>query len=238
MPEPLVITLVFFFAVFTQSVAGFGLALVTMALLAAASDLLILVPLVALVAFTIELFVLARNRRGVNIKAVLRLWVASAVAIPIGVTLLKVVDSAVILDALGVVLVGYAIYALLDLHLPSLSHPRWALAFWFGSGLLSGMYNASGPPLVIYATCRRWTPLEFRGNIQGVFILNSFVVIASHLLSNNFTPPVFQAYAVALPGAVLGLVAGFALDRFIDPALFRRIVYVLLIVLGLRLLLG
>ena len=238
MPDPLLIALVFFFAVFTQSIAGFGLALVAMALLAAASDLLVIVPVVALVAFTIELFILARNRHGVNIKAVLRLWVASAIAIPIGVTLLKVVDSTVMLHALGLVLVVYAVYALLNLHLPSLSHPRWALGFGFASGLLSGMYNASGPPLVIYATCRRWTPLEFRGNIQGVFILNSFVVIASHLLSNNFTPPVFQAYAAALPGVVLGLAAGFTLDRFIDPALFRRIVYALLIVLGLRLLLG
>lgn len=238
MPDPLIIALVFFFAVFTQTVSGFGLALVAMALLAASSELLVIVPLVALVAFTIQLFILARNRHGVNIRAVLSLWMTSAIAIPIGVYLLKVVDSVLMLHLLGLVLIGYGLYALFNLRLPSLTSPRWALGFGFASGLLSGMYNASGPPLVIYATCRRWSPQEFRGNIQGVFVLNSLVVMTTHTLSHNFTPQVFQAYSFALPGIVLGLAAGFALDRFINPTLFRRIVYVLLVVLGLRLLLG
>jgi uncharacterized membrane protein YfcA len=238
MPDPLIIVLVFFFAVFTQTVAGFGVALVSTALLAGFSDLRVLVPLVALVAFTIELFILFRNRHGVNLSAIARLWVASAVAIPIGVFLLRYADTTFMLHLLGVVLVGYAVYALLNLHLPSLNNPRWALGFGFASGLLSGMYNASGPALVIYGTCRRWSPLEFRGNIQSVFILNSLIVVVAHLLSHNLTPVVFETYAVALPGVALGLGAGFALDRYINPTLFRRIVYVLLIALGLRLLLG
>lgn len=238
MADPLLIALVFFFAVFTHSVAGFGLALVAMAFLAGCSDLRVIVPMVALVGFTIELFILLRNRHGVNLGAVLRLWLASAMAAPLGVLLLNYADSTLMLHLLGLLLVGYAVYALLNLHLPPLTHPRWALGFGFASGLLSGMYNVGGPPLVIYGTCRQWSPLEFRGNIQGVFLLNSVIVLASHLLSRNVTPIVVQTYLAALPGVALGLVAGFALDRTIDAQVFRRIVYVLLVVLGGRLLLG
>lgn len=236
--DPVIIVLVFFFAVFTQTVAGFGLALVAMALLAGFSDLRVIVPMVALVSFTIQLFILFRNRRGLNVGAISRLWVASAIAIPIGVYLLKYTDSTLMLHLLGLVLVVYAVYALLNLHLPALENPRWAFGFGFAAGLLSGMYNTSGPALVIYATCRRWSPSEFRANIQAVFILNSCIALLSHLLNHNLTPVVLQTYAAALPGVALGLVAGFALDRFINPHVFRRIVYVLLIGLGLRLLLG
>lgn len=109
--------------------------------------------------------------------------------------------------------------------------------FGFVAGLLSGAYNTSGPPVVIYGNCRQWLPAEFKCNLQGFFLLNSAAVIATHALSGNFTRPVWQAYSLALPAIGLGLVAGFTLDKRIEPAVFRKIVLLLLIVLGVRLLL-
>jgi uncharacterized protein len=73
--------------------------------------------------------------------------------------------------------------------------------------------------------------------LQGFFLLNSAAVILTHALGGNFTRPVWQAYGLALPAIGLGLVAGFALDKRIEPAVFRKIVLLLLIVLGVKLLL-
>jgi len=61
------------------------------------------------------------------------------------------------------------------------------------------------------------------------------MVIGGHALSQNFTPPVWQDYLLALPAIGLGLWLGFRLDRYMNPALFRKIVLVLLVILGLRL---
>ena len=89
--------------------------------------------------------------------------------------------------------------------------------------------------MIVYADCNRWEPSEFKSNLQGFFIINSFVVMVSHLVVGNITPEVWRLFVVSLPAIGLGLVAGMTLDRWVKPAVFRRIVQVLLILMGLRL---
>jgi uncharacterized membrane protein YfcA len=163
---------------------------------------------------------------------------ASVVAVPLGVLAVRRLDGGLVLVVLGVVLAGYALYGLLDLRLPVLERPGWAYAAGFVGGLLGGAYNTSGPPVVIYGHCRRWPAAEFKGNLQGYFLVNSLVVLGSHALAGAFTSQVWRHWLVALPGLALGIAAGLLLDRRIDPLLFRRLVLILLLVLGLRLILG
>jgi uncharacterized protein len=235
MPPFLLIIAVVFLAIFTQSVAGFGLALIAMPLLVEGVGIELAAPLIALVGATAEGVILFRYRTALNWRAVGPLSLASLVGIPLGVYGLRYVDSAVIPVVLGVIILGYAVYALLALRLPAVQHQGWAYGFGFVAGILSGAYNTSGPPVVIYGNCRQWLPAEFKCNLQGFFLLNSAAVILTHALSGNFTRPVWTAYGVALPAIGLGLVMGFALDKWIEPAMFRKVVLLLLVVLGIRL---
>ncbi len=229
------IALIIFFAAFTQSVTGFGFALVavplTIELLGAQTS----APLIAVTALTSEAIMIFRYRHSINVRALARLSIASVIGIPIGVVLLQAADERLMMALLGLLVAGYAIYALLNLHLPQIQHPRWAYGFGFVSGLLSGAYNVGGPPVVIYGNCRRWEPLEFKSNLQGFFLVNSLTIIITHVLAQHYTSLVWQNYLAALPGLGLGLLAGFTFDRYIDPVLFRKIVLVLLIVLGINL---
>lgn len=52
------------------------------------------------------------------------------------------------------------------------------------------------------------------------------------------TASVWSNYLFALPAIVLGIFVGLKIDRRINPIVFRKIVLVLLIVMGLRLILG
>jgi uncharacterized membrane protein YfcA len=194
-------------------------------------------PLIALVAATCEITLLIRYRHAFNLRAVGRLALASLVGIPLGVYGVRWLDGDVILLALGLILLGYAAYALITPRLPRLSHWAWPYGFGFVAGLLSGAYNTSGPPVVIYGNCRDWSPAEFKGNLQGFFLLNSGAILATHAVGGHFTETIWRAYALALPFVVLAFLAAFALDRHIDPVRFRRIVLVVLIALGLRLVL-
>jgi uncharacterized membrane protein YfcA len=229
--------LAIFLAVFTQSLAGFGSALIAMALLPGIVGIQIATPLVALIAGFIEIFLLARYRTAFKLSSIWRVALASVFGIPIGVIALKNVDEKIILGVLGAVISGYALYALLDLRLPQLRHPAWALGFGFIAGLLGGAYNTSGPPVIVYGSCRRWLPAEFKSNLQGFFLLNSAVVIASHILSRNVTPVVLNNFLISLPAIGLGLLAGISLDKIINPLIYRKIVLVLLVIMGLRLIL-
>lgn len=234
---PLLVILAIFLAIFTQTVSGFGLALVSMSLLVPLLGVQVATPLVALVAVAAEAILVIRYRAALNLKVVWQLVLAAFAGIPLGVIALQRVDEQVVLTVLGAVLVFYAAYALLNLRLPELHHPAWAYGLGFIAGILGGAYNVSGPPVIVYGNCRRWLPAEFKGNLQGFFLAVSLFAVLGHFLAGNVIPEVWRYFLPALVGLALGILLGSLVDRRINPALFRRLVLVLLMVLGLRLIL-
>lgn len=233
--ESLLVAVIIFLAVFTQSASGFGVALVSMAVLPSLIGIQIATPLVAVVALTIEVILLWRYKAALKVRAIWQIVLASLVGIPIGVLALGRLEEKVILFALGLIVASYAIYGLLNLNLPRLTHPVWPYGLGFFAGMLGGAYNTSGPPVIIYGASRRWSPVEFKSNLQGFFLLNSVVVVLSHAVAHNLTGDVWRLYALALPALGLGFIAGISLDRYIDAVVFRKIVLWLLVLMGLRL---
>ena len=230
------VTLIVFLAIFTQAASGFGLALVSMPLLLLLMDIKIATPLIALIGGVSEIFMLLHYRHALNFKAIIRLSLASLVGIPIGVWALDVVDAGVITAVLGIIVILYSTYALLQFQLPTLANRNWAYSFGLIGGVLSGAFNASGPAVVTYGTCRNWLPAEFKGNLQAFFLLNSTMTFIAHATSGNFTSSVWQSFLWGMPGAFLGMYLGFKLDGRLNPEQFRKIVLLLLLVLGVRLL--
>jgi len=227
--------MVVFLAVFTQSLSGFGSALVSMALLPALIGIQVATPLVALVALVLEIVLIIRYRDSLEIRSIWRIVLAAIVGIPLGVYFLSHVDERISLTLLGLVIAGYAIYALLDMKMPRLEKPAWAYLSGLLGGMLGGAYNTSGPPVIIYADCRRWPPDVFKSNLQGYFLISSLVIVASHVMNRNLTSQVWQLFWWSIPFVAVGLVAGLSVDRWLNPATFRRVVLVLLVVMGLRL---
>ena len=234
----LISILAIFLGAFTQSLTGFGVALVAMAILPSLLGLKVATPLVAMSALTLESLLLFRYRKSFQVKSVWMLMVASLAAIPFGVYVLSQFDERIALFMLGLVIAGYALYALIGLRLPELQHPLWAGLAGLISGMLSGAYNTGGPPAVIYGNCRRWSPQEFKSNLSGFFIMNSFTVVSTHFLSGNVTREVLHFFWWGLPAVVIGFLAGQSLDKWLNPDIFRKIVLVVLVVLGIRLMLG
>lgn len=234
----MIVTLIVFFAIFVQSASGFGLALVSMPLLVSAIGVGTATPMVALIGLTAEIFLLRRYWHALNFAAVKRISFASILGIPLGVFVLRTVDGRIVTIILGIVVTGYALYALFAPRLPQLRQSGWAYGFGFVGGVLSGAYNTSGPPIIIYGTCRRWEPAAFKGNLQAYFFINSLFTLTAHALSGNFTAVVWQNYLWALPGIGLGLVVGRLVDGRLPPDTFRKGVLILLILLGIRLMLG
>jgi hypothetical protein len=231
----LIIVSFVFLGCFTQSLTGFGVALVMMAVLPSILGLQAATPLVALVGIVLEILMLIRYRATLRFRSIAGMLVASVMAIPFGVLYFRRLDEGIALFVLGLIIAMYALYALIGFRLPELKHPVWAWSFGFLGGLLGGAYNTAGPPVVVYGNCRRWSPQEFKSNLTGYFIVGSLVVVSTHWASGNFTPGVWFNFLISLPALFLGFFLGQGMDKWLNPELFRRIVMVLLIVLGARL---
>jgi len=238
MPLPLALLFIFLFATFTQSVSGFGGALIAMPLLTAGVlPVEIAAPLFAIVATASRPFMLLRYRSAFSFSNIWRLLVGAIIAIPIGVELLRVVDEGIIRTVLAFVVIGYVLLNLALEHLPKLEHPLWGWFLGFIGGLLAGAYNIGGPPAVMYATGRQWQADEFRANLQTYSLINNIVVVMAHARNGNITPDVLQLFVFVIPTAFLGLILGFALNEYINQDVFRKLVLGLLFVSGVRLLL-
>lgn len=224
--------LIVFLAIFTQSVAGFGLALVSMPLLVPLLGIQTAAPLIAFIGMIAESFLLFYYREALNLKVVWQMTIAALVGIPIGVLGLKIVPDNVVLTLLGLIVGGYALYGLLNFRLPALRQAVWGYGAGFAAGILGGAYNTAGPPVIVYGNCRRWPPDEFKGNLQGFFLLNSFVVVGVHAWAQNYTTLVWRNVLAAVPAMAMGIVVGLFLSSKISTAVFRKMVLWLLFILG------
>jgi hypothetical protein len=60
------------------------------------------------------------------------------------------------------------------------------------------------------------------------------VIVIGHAIGESFTSEIWRMFLAGIPGVILGLLAGIALDKIINPVVFRKIVLVLLLVMGIK----
>ncbi len=224
-------------AAFVRSSLGFGDAVVAMPLLTLLVDLKTAAPLVAFAGPTISILILAGHWRKADLKAATKFVVASFAGIPLGVYGLARLPEAPLRIALGLVI---ALYGIFGLWKPSVrltrERPALPLAVGFGAGVLGGAYNTNGPPVVAYGILKGWDPQKFRATLQGYFLPTGLAILVAHGAAGLWTREVIGLFAAALPGLVLGVLAGGVLNKKVDQARFNRTVYITLLAMGALLL--
>jgi uncharacterized membrane protein YfcA len=70
--------------------------------------------------------------------------------------------------------------------------------------------------------------------MSGLLIAKSIPLFIWHFSRGNITPVVFQTFLWAMPALVIATVLGFAFEERIDKVQFRRMVLILLLVVGLN----
>lgn len=227
-----------FFAAFEQTITGFGFALVVMPLATFLFGLKTAAPLIALAGLTLYTINLIRNRQAINPGEALRLGIAAMIGVPVGVWGLSNLNESLTKSVLGIILVGFAVYSVLNPRWSMVISSHWAWLVGFLTGCLGGAYNTPGPPLVIYGSLREWQRNEFRGVLQALFFITGTLTVLSHWFAQNLTLNVLTLYLYAVPTLILGMIAGALADRFINHNAFRIIVIAMIFVLGLSMVLN
>lgn len=228
-----IVLTILFMTTLARSTLGFGDALIAMPLLTLVVGLSTATALMAFVAVTIGVTILAGNWRRVALQDAWRLTIASLIGIPIGLVLFKIAPEAVMKAVMGVVLMLFGVYSLSNFRLPSLQDERWAYPFGLAAGVLGGAYNTNGPPVVMYAAMRNFEGGNFRENLSAYFFPTSLMILVGHGLAGLWTPTVFHLYLAGLPVILAAVfLGGWMNHRINHTAGFKKAVYWFIVAAG------
>ncbi len=191
--------------------------------------------LVGLIAVTLAAAILITSWREGDFSAAWRLILASFAGIPLGVWGLIHAPAAIVKGVLGAVLILFGLYKLFTPAVPKITHSSVAYFLGFVAGILGGAYNTNGPPVVIYGTLARWEPEKFRASLQMYFLPSSLMIAVSHGIGGLWNTEIFRLYGMAIVIVLIATYLGGRLNQYFKHALFEKIIYVFLIVIGVLL---
>jgi uncharacterized protein len=226
------VILVLFFATLVRSAFGFGEALIAVPLLALVMPIEVAAPTAVLVSITVALIIVIQDWRRIHVSSALWLVVPTFLGIPLGLLLLKTLPEAIVEAMLGIVVMAFSVHSLTSRRNHELKDDRLAGFFGFAAGVLGGAYGMNGPPLAIYGSLRRWSPEHFRATLQAYFLPASLAGMGGYWLGGLWTPAVNRFYLVSLPGVLVAIFLGRAINRRMHDRRFVSYVHLGLIVIG------
>ena len=221
-----------------RSTFGFGEALVAVPLLALRVPVEISVPLAVMLSVTVAGVVVAQDWHRIHFRSAGWMVFATLFGIPLGLFMLIHVNPFHIKAALGVLIVLFSIYSLARPNALVLKNDSRAglLACGFFAGVLGGAFGLNGPPLVIYASMRRWSAQHLRATLQAYFLPASLISLAGYAAAGLLTRSIIRYYLLSLPPAMVAILLGrFLNHRFRDDS-FLKYVYAGLAGIGVLLL--
>lgn len=231
------LSLAVFLGGLVNSTFGFGFALTVVPLLSLTLDLKTASPLIALLFITGSTAIILKEWKKVRVKNVLHLALAATLLVPFGLYLNQYGNQEYLKLGLGIFIIVFSIYNLLAPKLPQLKNDNWAPLFGGVSGFLAGLCNISGPPVVIYSSLRLWKPAVFRASLQAYFFYLNLIVISGHTCHGSYNNSlIFKYYLYTAPAMLLAVPVGKKINRAIsDPQVFRKYVYLLMLISGIAL---
>lgn len=226
-------------AALTKSVSGLGFPLVAVPVMAPFVGVEHAVVVVAIPNLVSNAWLLREFRRSAPKGASLPLLLAcGAVGAVVGTMMLQAADGNVLSLVLGLLVCGYLV---LRATVPTFqlrdATIRWsAPGIGLLGGILQGVAGISGPLVGSYIHAWQLRREPFMFAMASVFGLFSLAQIATFLGVGLYTPTRLAQSALALVPTMVVLPLGMLLRRHLDRQKFEKVVLLVMLVMGLRLL--
>jgi hypothetical protein len=222
-------------ASFVMGLAGFGIALVSLAFLPYLMPPATAVALMTFYALAFATAVVVQLRHEVEPRALTDLLLGTVAGTPLGVWGLAALPTAALDRLIGLMLLVAVGLEWRRVYPQRLTRRGWGLGAGVLAGVIGGAVGTPGPPVILYAASQQWSPRAMKANLSAFFTVNQGVILAGYWWAGLLTGEIWSlAVSYAVPAAI-GCLAGVALFDRLDAARFRRFVFALLFVSGLTL---
>lgn len=160
------------------------------------------------------------------------------VGIPIGTALLTYSDPAYLRAGVGLLLIIYGVYGLMQPTLkPVPSNTAIDTGIGFANGVLAGLTGLPGFIITIWCQLRGWKKDFQRAVFQPVLLAAIIANVISLAAARVITADTLRLYLIGLPAMLAGVWFGFRLYGKLNDRVFRKIILALLLIAGLGLIL-
>ncbi len=221
---------------FVQGLTGFGVALVALPLMGFFIDIKTAIPLILLLGLVINFTLISQMLKHVDHKKWILLFLLSLPGIPLGICILKYVDSRYIEILVGCVIIFTSIFSMFSTSATKELNKFWACIAGFIAGFLGGCIGATGPPVIIYTSLQPWDKQQIKATMVSFFIFSGIGILICYIYNGLVTKQILMSFGYSVLPLISGVVCGMFIFNKITDTLYKRIIHLLLIVLGLLLL--
>jgi len=240
--------LIIFCGHLVKGVSGFGSALFSVPLLLFILDVKFVTPVFLIFDLTSGAMLVATNWRSIHRRLLLLLLCGLLVGTALGTWVLLSFSHDLLKRVLGLLVTGWAAWTLLARQRPT--NPSVAgearerdrtmrtlapLSGFLG-GALGAMFSVNGPPIIIYLSHVLEDKQAFRATLYGIFFADACYKLVLFSANGLLTGRVLGFALLMAPFLVAGTCAGAWLQKYMDQALFRKVVAAILVVTGVTLL--
>ncbi len=246
MIETLSIAFILFISGLIHGLVGFAFALTALPLLALFKSVKFAVPLLSLFSFTVNLIMLLILKEKRIFKIPLLFFIVIVLGIILGVKGFVFFSEGALRIILFIAIFLYFFWEILQwkrgtqrefVHTinPKLFSSPLSLGIAFLVGLLGGLLNTPGPPIVIYLALLNFDKNLFKATLQLIFTFTALVAAINHYLADNLSIIHLRAYFFLLPVVILGLLIGQKFYTRISTKVYYHLVNIFLVISALLL---
>ena len=171
-------------------------------------------------------------------RRLLRFLLPGLAGVPLGLSLLNVIDAGTLRITIAILLIVYGAYFGFRAALPSFSRRTpWIDALvGFTGGVLGGSASVSGAIPAMWLSIRPWTKAETRAALQpyNVAILGTTACLL--FFKGAYDRTTLNALLVTIPTGLIAAQIGIAVFQAIRDLAFRRLLIILTLMMGLGIL--
>ncbi|MFN3504642.1 MAG: sulfite exporter TauE/SafE family protein [Caldimicrobium sp.] len=217
--EILSLAAVIFISGLIHGLVGFAFALTALPLLALIKEVKFAVPLLSLFSFSINLIMLIILHEKRIFKIPFYFFMVILLGVVLGVKGLTILSELTLRKILFGAILVYFLWEIYQLRInktikyitqinPKYFNSPLSLSVAFLVGLLGGLLNTPGPPIVIYLSMLRLDKDLLKATLQLIFAATSLMAAISHFLVGNLSKEIALLYLYLLPLAIIGLFIG------------------------------
>jgi hypothetical protein len=226
-------SLIILLASIVQGATSFGFSLLALPLLGLLFELKIVVPTLVVFSLVLNLIILVKLKMKPHLKEIGLLTLFAVICIPIGVQLLIVVSESSLKLCVSILLIVISLIMISGIKINIKNKKVSYILTGILSGILNGAVSLSGPPVVVLLANDDKNKNEFRSNLTFLFVILNVVTIALYLKRGLFENQELINMIYLLPVMVIGTFIGIHLGNKIDDAKFKKLVLILLLLMGI-----